>query len=40
MTTVFVSSRSTEDRLPVEGKPDYVDVVVTDLMELAHFASS
>lgn len=34
MTTVFVSSRATEDKLPAEGKPDYVDVVVADLVEL------
>lgn len=35
MTTVFVSSRPTEDTLPQDGKPDYVDVVVADLSGLA-----
>ena len=36
MTTVFVSSRPTEEPLPAQGKPDYVDIVVADLLELAH----
>ncbi|CDU22768.1 uncharacterized protein (N-terminal fragment), partial [Sporisorium scitamineum] len=35
MTTVFVSSRATEDQLPAQGKPQYVDLVVADLLELA-----
>lgn len=35
MTTVFVSSRPTEEQLPASGKPDYVDIVVADLLELA-----
>ncbi|KAJ1033006.1 hypothetical protein NDA16_000285 [Ustilago loliicola] len=35
MTTVFVSSRPTEDKLPQDGKPDYVDIVVADLSEFA-----
>ncbi|SNX84348.1 uncharacterized protein MEPE_03057 [Melanopsichium pennsylvanicum] len=39
MTTVFVSSRETEDRLPPQGKPGYVDVVVADLLELAQLVS-
>ncbi|KAJ9479133.1 Haloacid dehalogenase [Pseudozyma hubeiensis] len=39
MTTVFVSSRATEDRLPASGKPEYVDVVVSDLLELARLVS-
>lgn len=38
MTTVFVSARPTEDQLPAQGKPDYVDIVVADLSELAHLA--
>ncbi len=39
MTTIFVSSRPTEDSLPPEGKPSYVDIVVDDLLELARLAS-
>ncbi|GAC93567.1 haloacid dehalogenase [Pseudozyma hubeiensis SY62] len=39
MTTVFVSSRATEDRLPASGKPDFVDVVVSDLLELARLVT-
>ncbi|EST05559.1 HAD-like domain protein [Kalmanozyma brasiliensis GHG001] len=39
MTTVFVSSRPTEDSLPADGKPDYVDIVVADLLELAQLIS-
>lgn len=35
MTTVFVASRETEDQLPTQGKPNYVDIVVKDLLELA-----
>ncbi|KAJ1029134.1 hypothetical protein NDA18_002762 [Ustilago nuda] len=35
MTTVFVSSRPTEDTLPQDRKPDYVDVAVADLSGLA-----
>ncbi|CBQ73014.1 conserved hypothetical protein [Sporisorium reilianum SRZ2] len=35
MTTVFISSRPTEDQLPAQGKPAYVDIVVADLLELA-----
>ncbi|ETS64797.1 hypothetical protein PaG_00762 [Moesziomyces aphidis] len=39
MTTVFVSCRPTEDSLPPEGKPSYVDIVVDDLLGLARLAS-
>lgn len=39
MTTVFVSSRPTEDGLPADGKPDYVDIVVADLLEFAQLVA-
>ncbi|SPO37446.1 uncharacterized protein PSFLO_02920 [Pseudozyma flocculosa] len=39
MTTIFVSGRPTEDSLPHDGTvPDYIDIVVRDLDELARLA--
>ncbi|PWY99084.1 haloacid dehalogenase [Testicularia cyperi] len=40
MTTVFVSHRWSEDSLPESGKPPFVDIVVSDLLELANLAQA